>query len=110
MGFGLFQQGKNLLPLDAGEAVEKVLNGITGFQVVKQAFYWHASSLEDRLAAKNLRVLHDDLAHEVNLIDRGMLGELNPTDTEKTYLSGKDACFLFLLKLLEAIMVPDKLW
>src|ERR1700692_1244776 len=42
MGLGLFQKGNNLLPLDAGEAVEKIFNGVAGPQMVKQALHRHA--------------------------------------------------------------------
>jgi len=79
MGLGLFQQGNNLLPFDAGEAVEKNLNGIACFKMVEKTFHRHAGTFKNRFSPENFRVLHDDLAHKPNLIFCGFVGELNST-------------------------------
>ena len=75
---GLFQQGNDLFALDAGKAVDEIFDGIARLQMVEQAFHRHACALEDGLSAKNFRVLHDDLAHGTNLVDKEAVGEPNP--------------------------------
>ena len=67
MGFGLFQQGNHLLALDAGEAIEKILNGIACFDMIEKTLYGNPRSNEHRLATKNFRVSHDHFAHGSSL-------------------------------------------
>ena len=106
MGLGLFQEGNNLLALDAGEAVEKIFDGVTGLQMVKQALYRHAGSLEDRLSPENLQVLHDDFTHGDNLIDKWAVGELNLSPPLTPFSWASNASRLTAWHRDQAVPVP----
>ena len=58
-----FQESDHLLALYAWEALEKVLDGIASLQMIEQTLYWNAGPSEDRLTAKNFRILRYDAAH-----------------------------------------------
>jgi hypothetical protein len=78
MGLGLFQQRDNLLPFHTRKSIEKNLNGVPGLEMVEKTPYRHASSLENRLPAQYLRVLHDNVAHTKNVDSILPFGEFNP--------------------------------
>jgi len=77
MGLGLFEQGYDLFPLNAGKAVEEILNGIACCQMLEKALHRHARSFEDRLSAHNFRILHGNFAHGVNVMEEESSGELS---------------------------------
>jgi hypothetical protein len=58
-----FQESDHLLALYAGESLEELLNRITSLQMIEQTLHRHASTSENRLAAKNFRILRYDAAH-----------------------------------------------
>ena len=60
-----FQESDDLLALYAREPVEKLLDRIARFQVIEKTLHRDASSGENRLPAKNFRVLRDDAAHDI---------------------------------------------
>ena len=57
------QQGKDLLPLHTGKTFEKVCNGVTGLQMVKQTLNRYPGPGKDRLASENFRVPRNDFLH-----------------------------------------------
>ena len=58
-----FQESNHLVALYAGKSLEELLNRITSLQMIEQTLYWNAGPSEDRLAAKNFRILRYDAAH-----------------------------------------------
>jgi hypothetical protein len=63
MRLRLLQQGKDLLPLHTGKTFEKVSNGVTGLQMVKQTLNRYPGPGKDRLASENFRVPRNDTLH-----------------------------------------------
>ena len=59
-----FQESNDLFALYAGESLEKFLDRIPRFQVIKQTLHRDASSGKNRFPTKNLRVLRYDAAHD----------------------------------------------
>jgi hypothetical protein len=57
---GLFEKGDYLSPLDRGEAVEKLVDGVTRFEVIHQRLYGDTSSYETGRAAHDFRVADDE--------------------------------------------------
>ena len=58
-----FQESDHLLALYAWEPLEKLLDRIARFQMIEQTLHWDASTGENRLAAKNFRILRYNAAH-----------------------------------------------
>jgi hypothetical protein len=58
-----FQESDHLLALYAGESLEELLDRIASLQMIEQTLYWNAGPSEDRLAAKNFRILRYNAAH-----------------------------------------------
>jgi hypothetical protein len=58
-----FQESDHLLALYAGESLEELLDRITRLQMIEQTLHRHASTSENRLAAKNFRILRYNAAH-----------------------------------------------
>jgi hypothetical protein len=58
-----FQESDHLLALYAGESLEELLDRIASLQMIEQTLYWNADPSEDRLTAKNFRILRYDAAH-----------------------------------------------
>jgi hypothetical protein len=58
-----FQESDHLLALYAGESLEELLNRITSLQMIEQTLHRHASTSENRFAAKNFRILRYNAAH-----------------------------------------------
>lgn len=56
MRSGLLEQGDDLLALHTWETLQELLNRITRFQMIKQAFRRHTRSREDRLTAEHLGI------------------------------------------------------
>lgn len=61
-----FEKGNDLFALYARKAFQKLLDRIAGFQMIEKAFHRYARPDEDWLAAENIRILRDDLAHWSN--------------------------------------------
>ena len=58
-----FQESDHLLARYAGESLEELLDRITRLQMIEQTLHRHASISENRLAAKNFRILRYNAAH-----------------------------------------------
>ena len=59
-----FKESDDLRALYAGKSLEKLLNRITSLQMIEQTLHRHASTSENRLAAKNFRILRYDATHD----------------------------------------------
>jgi len=59
-----FQESDHLLALYTREPFKEMLNRIASLQMIEQTLHRHPSTSENRLAAKNLRVLRYDAAHD----------------------------------------------
>jgi hypothetical protein len=59
-----FEESDYLLAFHAWEALEKILDGIARFQMIEQTLDRHSSPSENRLPAKNFRILRYDAAHD----------------------------------------------
>ena len=59
-----FEKSDYLFALYAWEALEKVLDGIARFQMIEKTLHGDASSSENRLPAKNFRILRYDATHD----------------------------------------------
>ena len=55
-----FQESEHLLAFYAGESLEELLDRIASLQMIEQTLYWNAGPSEDRLTAKNFRILRYD--------------------------------------------------
>jgi hypothetical protein len=62
-----FQESDHLLALYAGESLEELLDRIARFQMIEQTLHRHASTSENRLAAKNFRILRYNAAHAARI-------------------------------------------
>ena len=62
MRLGFLEQRDHLFTLHARKAFEKLLDRITRFQVIEQAFFWYARARKDRFAPEHLRILCYDAA------------------------------------------------
>jgi len=58
-----FQQSDHLFALHAWESFQELLDGIARLQVIEKTFDRHARTSENRLAAKNFRILRYNTAH-----------------------------------------------
>ena len=58
-----FQESDHLLTLYAGESLEELLDRITSLQMIEKTLHGDASSSENRLPAKNFRILRYNAAH-----------------------------------------------
>ena len=58
-----FQESDYLLALYAWESLEELLDGIARLQMIEKTLHGDASSSENRLPAKNFRILRYDAAH-----------------------------------------------
>ena len=58
-----FQESDHLLALYAWEPLEELLDGIARFQMIEKTLHGDASSSENRLPAKNFRMLRYDATH-----------------------------------------------
>ena len=59
-----FQENDYLLALYAWESFEELLDGIARFQMIEKTLHGDASSSENRLPAKNFRILRYDATHD----------------------------------------------
>jgi hypothetical protein len=59
-----FEESDYLFALYAWEALEEVLDGIARFQMIEKTLHGDASSSENRLPAKNFRILRYDATHD----------------------------------------------
>ena len=58
-----FQESDHLLAFHAWKSFEKLLDRIASLEMVEQTLHRHTSPSEDRLTAKNFRILRYDAAH-----------------------------------------------
>jgi len=58
-----FQESDHLLAFYAGESLEELFDRITRLQMIEQTLHRHARPSENRLAAKNFRILRYNAAH-----------------------------------------------
>ena len=59
-----FKESDDLRTLYAGKSFEKLLDRIARFQMIEQTLHRNASTSENRLAAKNFRILRYNAAHD----------------------------------------------
>jgi len=57
---GKFECRDRLLSADRRETVQKLVERISGFEVVVEGLHWNSRSDEDRCPAENLRIAMDD--------------------------------------------------
>ena len=61
---GFLQKRDDLLPTNARKSLEKLLNRVPRFEVIKQGFHWHARARKDEFPTEDARISGDDSAHE----------------------------------------------
>jgi hypothetical protein len=59
--FGFFESGEGGLAGDGGEAIEKVLECFSAFEVVEESLQGHTGTAEDGGSAEDVRVSDDDV-------------------------------------------------
>ena len=67
MSLGFLRQRNHLIALNTGKTVQKIVNGIPGLQMIKEALHRHACTGENKFPAENVRVLSGDLAHKASV-------------------------------------------